>query len=173
MATSRAKRSGRPAGKATRARRGAAQKRGGVSRKDSGRRRRAARGKSTELPAWSDLAAGKGGAAPSRPAESGFVEATSTLRFAGLVLLLAAAFTLYVGHVHATQDLLADLEQVRRDNLRLHLKENRLRGAFDQATGPTVIYERARSLGLEEGIAYGPTIRVDPREADRGEEESR
>lgn len=79
-----------------------------------------------------------------------------------LILVIAALFTLYVGHVHATQALLADLEGARRDNLRLHLKHNRLKGEFDRATGPAVIYERARALGLEEGVAYGPTIRIEP-----------
>jgi len=76
-----------------------------------------------------------------------------------VLLALATVFTLFIGHVHATQDLLDELQQARRENLRLHLQHNRLKGEFDQATGPSVIYERAGAMGLEEGIAYGPTIR--------------
>lgn len=82
------------------------------------------------------------------------------LRFGLLLLLIVVALAAYVGHVHATQQLLADVQQARQDNLRLHLKHNRLKGEFDQATGPAVIYERARALGLEDDITYAPTIRV-------------
>ena len=81
------------------------------------------------------------------------------MRFGLVLLALATVFTLYIGHVHATQDLLDELQQARRENLQLHLQHNRLKGAFDQATGPSVIYQRAGAMGLEEGIEYGPTIR--------------
>jgi hypothetical protein len=50
------------------------------------------------------------------------------------------------------------MQQAKKENLRLHLKLNRLRGDFDRATGPAVVYQRAKEIGLEEGIAYGPTI---------------
>jgi hypothetical protein len=89
------------------------------------------------------------------------LDAISTSRFAALVLAIAAAFTLYVGHVHATQDVLAETQRARRENLRLHLKYNRLKGEFDRATGPATITLRARALGLEEGIQYGPTISIE------------
>jgi hypothetical protein len=82
-------------------------------------------------------------------------------RFAFFIAALAAACTLYVGHVHATQDLLARLQEVRQANQSLHLKHNRLKGAFDRATGPSVIHRRAQALGLEESLAYGPTITVE------------
>jgi hypothetical protein len=78
-----------------------------------------------------------------------------------LLLAVAAAFTLYVGHVHATQDLLAEVQLLRKDNVRLHMQHNRLKGEFDRRAGPAGLYERARALGLEEGIAYGPTITVE------------
>jgi hypothetical protein len=35
---------------------------------------------------------------------------------------------------------------------------NRFHGVLDQMTGPAAIYERARALGLEEDIMYGPAI---------------
>ncbi|MEX0600480.1 MAG: hypothetical protein WD021_02820 [Rhodothermales bacterium] len=85
----------------------------------------------------------------------------STTRFTLLVSGLALLFTVYIGHVHATQNLLNELQQERRENLRLHLKYNRLKGDFDEMVGPSVIYQRARSLGLVEDPAFGPSIEVD------------
>ncbi len=82
-------------------------------------------------------------------------------RTALLILAVAAAFTLYIGHVHATQELLSEVQTAQREHLRLNLKYNRLKGEFDRATGPAMIYERARALGLEEGIAYGPELRYE------------
>lgn len=77
-------------------------------------------------------------------------------------LAAAAALTLYVGHVHATRALLADVQTVQRTNLRLHLKVNRLKGEYDRQTGPAVIRPRARALGLVEDYHFGPTIRLAP-----------
>lgn len=108
------------------------------------------------LPGWKELAAGD--SAP-RPVESkAFLARVSTARFGLLLLLVASLFTAYIGHVHATQELAVALQQAQRENLRLHLKLNRLKGEFDGATGPAVVYERARAMGFEEGIIYGPTI---------------
>jgi cell division protein FtsL len=89
------------------------------------------------------------------------LQSVSTLRFAAVVLLLAGAFTLYVGHVHATKDLLGEVQELRTENQRLHLKHNRLQGEFARKTSPSVIYERARELGLEESVTYGPPVRVE------------
>lgn len=96
-----------------------------------------------------------------RPRRVSSLDAVSTLRFALLVLAVATAFTFYVGHVHDMQELLVDLQYEQRENLRLHLKYNRLKGDFDRATGPAIIYERARAMGLQEGIEYGPTIVIE------------
>ncbi len=85
----------------------------------------------------------------------------STGRFALLVLLIAGAFTLYVGHVHATKDLLDEVQEARTTNQRLHLKHNRLQGVYDRKTSPHVIYERARELGLEASVSYGPPIALE------------
>lgn len=110
-----------------------------------------------DLPDWADLQAD---AAPRvSPAES-YLAQISTPRFFVLVFALAAACTLYVGHVHATQHTLAMLQETRQDNLRLHLKHNRLKSTYDANTGPAVIYERSAALGLEQSISYGPTIEV-------------
>lgn len=112
----------------------------------------------TALPGWKDLSDPQDGR---QQVSGGFLERVSTVRFALIILACAALFTLYVGHVHATQDLLAQVQEARRTNQSLHLKHNRLRGAFDRATGPAVIQQRAQALGLEENLAYGPPIRVE------------
>ena len=112
------------------------------------------------LPGWHDLATGENERHRRRARNVSVLEAISTARFALLIAAVAAVFTVYVGHVHATRDLLSTVTALRQENLRLHLQHNRLKGDFDRATGPSLIYQRAGALGLEEGIAYGPTIRV-------------
>ncbi len=115
---------------------------------------------SHDLPSWRDLATSNERApGPSRLGT--LIEKVSTVRFGLLVLAIAAVFTLYVGHVYATQDVLVELQQMRRENLRLHLKHNQLKSAFDRATGPSVVYQRAWAMGLEDGIEYGPTIEIE------------
>jgi hypothetical protein len=110
------------------------------------------------LPGWKDLSSGN----ERQPARKGAVKLVpvSTLRFGLAMLVLAGLFTAYVGHVNATQDVLAQVQHERRENLRLHLKYNRVKGEYDRMTGPAVIYERARRMGLEEGYSYGPAIWV-------------
>ncbi|HEX7072044.1 MAG TPA: hypothetical protein VF190_14620 [Rhodothermales bacterium] len=112
------------------------------------------------LPGWHDLATGENERHRRRSRHSSFLETISTARFGLLIVAIAVAFTLYVGHVHSTRQVLAEVTTLRQENLRLHLRYNRLKGDFDRATGPSLIYQRAGDLGLEEGIAYGPTIRV-------------
>ncbi|MXW63419.1 MAG: hypothetical protein F4Y00_10590 [Bacteroidetes bacterium SB0662_bin_6] len=112
------------------------------------------------LPGWSDIQGlNKRTSADSRE-EATFLGRISTARFALIVLGLGVLFTLYVGHVHATQQILAELEAERRENLRLHLQHNRLKGDFDQMVGPSVIYARAHELGLVTDPAPGPPIEV-------------
>jgi len=113
----------------------------------------------TALPEWSDLESGN--RYRSGPTDGSFLQRVSTVRFALVVVVLAGAFTLYVGHVHATQDLLSRVQEARTENQRLHLKHNRLQGAYDRKTRPDVIYERARDLGLEASTTYGPPISMD------------
>lgn len=111
------------------------------------------------LLSWNDLATGNEREAH-RPTGSTYIEKVSTVRFGLFLLAVAIVFTLYIGHVQATQEVLAQVQQARRENLNLHLKLNRLKGDFDGATSPAVVYQRARAMGMEEGIAYGPTIEI-------------
>lgn len=115
--------------------------------------------KSPALPGWNDLTVSNERRRHGRHGHS-FLERISTTRFVLLVAGLAVFFTLYVGHVHATQDIVVHLQQERRENLRLHLKYNRLKGDFDEMVGPSVIYRRAHGLGLVEDPAFGATIEV-------------
>jgi hypothetical protein len=109
------------------------------------------------LPNWKDLSTGNERALTPKGVR---VASVSTLRFGVMMLVLAGLFTAYVGHVNATQDVLAEMQFERRENLRLHLKYNRVKGEYDRMTGPSVIYERARRIGLEEGYSYGPSILI-------------
>ncbi len=114
----------------------------------------------TALPGWTDLEPPTN-RRRSDPSDDTFLERISTVRFAAVVLLLAGAFTLYVGHVHATKNLLGEVQTLRSENQRLHLKRNRLQGEFARKTSPSVIYERARTLGLQESVTYGPPVTID------------
>ena len=112
------------------------------------------------LPGWGDLEASNERTARHRQA-SALLDAVPSTRFVVFLLAIAAIFTLYVGHVHASQDVLADLQELRHDNLHLHLKYNQLKGDFDRLTGPAAVYEKARAMGFVEGYEYGPTIQVE------------
>lgn len=115
----------------------------------------------TALPSWSDLEPKRNQMRKEPEDDGSFLENVSTIRFGLLVLIIAALFTLYVGHVHATQQVLMDVQKAQQLNHSLHLKHNRLKGEFDQATGPSVIYERARELGLREAVPTGRKVVVD------------
>ena len=114
----------------------------------------------TALPSWADLEPSTNRRRRA-PGDRSFLENVSTGRFALLILAIAGLFTLYVGHVHTTTDLYNQLQEAQAENQRLHLKHNRLKGAYDRRTGPSVIYDRARDLGLQESVTYGPPISTD------------
>lgn len=117
-------------------------------------------GSSTTLPDWGALS----GMSTKRRARSriGFFSTMTTARFAKWLFGMGIAVTLYVGHVHSTQSLYEQLHAVRKENLRLHMERDRLKGEFDHATGPTIIYPRAHALGLDEGFEYGGTLTIQP-----------
>lgn len=112
-----------------------------------------------DLPGWKDLSR-RNERAATQNAAGGILQDVSTGRFVLLLVALVSGFTLYIGHVHATQELLTELQNARQENRRMHLKMSRLKGEFDRRTSPALIHRRARAMGLEEGIQYGPTIEV-------------
>ncbi len=132
-----------------------------AKRRPSPSRRTRRRSSPDALPEWKDLT-GANKRKARRDRGHPALEQVSTTRFAALIVAVAVLITLYVGHVHATQDLLAQVQQQRQENLRLHLKHNRLKGEFDRMVGPAVIYNRARVLGLVEEPSFGPPIEIGP-----------
>ena len=113
------------------------------------------------LPAWKDLDQPKNKkkkANKKSQVEGGFLASVSTARLGLIIVASAIALALYVGHVLATQELLADLELEKKANLRLQLELNQLEGRFERLTAPDEIYRRALVLGLEEGTDFGPSI---------------
>ncbi len=113
------------------------------------------------LPTWKELEHRQNRRADSENRSNVFLETVSTAKMALLIIVLAAGFTAYVGHVHATQELLATVQEMREDNMRLHLRYNRTKGQYDKLTGPQTIHQRAQELGLTEGFAFGTEIKID------------
>lgn len=130
-------------------------------------------GRAVSLPGWgelpSDLAGKKGrtkagNKAARRRADAKLraLDTVPSLRF-GLITLLACVFvTLFVAHVYATAATLDALQEARRQNERLRLTHQRLKGDFDRMTGPRAVIPRAAALGLAEGVAYGPPVHLTP-----------
>ena len=111
---------------------------------------------SGRLPGWGDLGGEPLARKVGRTEE--LLGRVPMSRFVLLVVAAAVAFLLYVGHVYRTGEILSELQTVRRENLRLHLTYNRVKGAFDAATAPGTVIPKAKALGLEEGISFGPAI---------------
>ena len=115
------------------------------------------------LPGWKDL----GGKAPSRGKKTSAsrklkaLDATPSLKLGLLLLFACALVTAFIGHTFETQATLSDVQAAQKENERLRLTNQRLRGAFDQMTGPEEVMPRAARLGLVEGVAYGPAISLD------------
>ncbi len=111
-------------------------------------------------PGWKDLNKSKNSRHAEISGPESILGAISTVRFSLAVLAIAGVITLYVGHVHATQTLLSEVQELRRESLSLHLGYNRVKGMYDRSTGPSVIYERARLLNFEERMVTGTSIHV-------------
>ena len=140
--------------------------------------RKSRRRSGTSFPGWADLPSSK----PSRLAgqatratagakkataeaakkvrRSRPLDAVPSLRFGLLALAACLTLTLFLGHAYATRATLDELQSARRANERLLLTNQRLQGEVDRMTGPSAVLGRAASIGLEEGVAYGPTIRL-------------
>ncbi|GAB5519519.1 MAG: hypothetical protein RhofKO_17700 [Rhodothermales bacterium] len=113
------------------------------------------------LPGWNDLATTEQAPPKRTPRTPNWFDQVPTLHAVLAIVSIALIATLYIGHVHATTEVLAEVQQRRAEHERLSLQYNRLRADFDMATSPSAIYDRAKAIGLTEGIAYGPTIRLD------------
>lgn len=112
-------------------------------------------------PGWDDLLTDNRSKKVSLKTKEGRLAAMSTARVALGILAVAGLFTLYVGHIYATQDVLTDVQRLEKENMELELKKNQLSSAWDRATAPAVIHKRAPELGLIEGVPQGETIIVE------------
>lgn len=88
------------------------------------------------------------------------LDAVPSLRFGLTTLAVCLVLTFFLGHAYATRATLDALQDARRENERLRLTHQRLQGDVDRMMGPRAVMSAAATLGLEEGIAYGPTIRL-------------
>lgn len=140
--------------------------------------KRARRGSGDVLPGWTDLTApppsklsgnakrAKAGAkqaakkAKAKAIKARPLDVVPSLRFGVLTMMACMALVLFLGHAYATRATLDALQDARRENERLRLTHQRLQGDVDRMTGPRAVMSRAASIGLEEGISYGPTIRL-------------
>jgi len=108
------------------------------------------------LPSWRDLdriTNGRVVAPKSHPFDS-----ISTARIALIILLVGASVTAYVGHVHATQGVLGELQSLKAEGASLRLELNSIRGEYDRLTGPAAIRHQARDLGLVENTIFGEPL---------------
>ena len=141
---------------------------------------RKARKTGDALPAWGDLKApppsrlagqakrAKAGArkaskeAAAKVRRARPLDVVPSLRFGFITLAVCVVLTLFLGHAYATRATLDELQDARRLNEQLRLTNQRLQGDADRMLRPSVVLNGAARLGLEEGVAYGPTIRLSP-----------
>jgi len=112
-------------------------------------------------PGWKDLAKANDRPSGPQPDSDSYLGALSTARFAAMVLAVATLFTLYVGHVFAMQDLLADVQNLRNENLALEMTFDKLEGDFHSKIGPEAMFGEAAQLGLSERLPTGTPIIID------------
>jgi hypothetical protein len=110
---------------------------------------------------WNDLVTVNDKKKSLHPETDSFLNTLSTARFAAVLLSILTLFTLYVGHVLTSQDLMKEVQNMRRENQTLTLRLNQLRAEEDQMTAPGTIFDRARALGLEERVPNGGRIIID------------
>jgi len=140
--------------------------------------KKARRGTGETLPAWGDLktpppsklakraSRAKAGAkkatheAAAKVRRSRPLDVVPSLRFGLATMIGCLVITLFLSHAYATRALLDDLQEARRLNEQLHLTHQRLQGDVDRMVRPSTVLSQAARLGLEEGVAYGPTIRL-------------
>ncbi|MEO0557289.1 MAG: hypothetical protein AAF170_03795 [Bacteroidota bacterium] len=88
------------------------------------------------------------------------LDAVPSLKTGLLALFAFVAVVAFVNHVYGTRATLDELQDARKENERLRLTHQRLQGDVDRMTSPEAVMPRAAALGLEESVAYGPTVVV-------------
>lgn len=126
----------------------------------SGKAQKASGGR---LPSWGDLTNRGSRAVPEETPKTKEAPATRnyrTLRIGAVILAGALLGLLYVRHVNDTQTILGHVQQLRKENIRLQLQNNRLKNQFDQITDPGKLVSSAKDLGLVEGYTYAQDIKI-------------
>lgn len=106
---------------------------------------------SIDAPGWNDLKTSENGRTGSKFKDGKLLSTLSTVKTSLGILAAAALMSLYVGHVQATQELVNDVYQARKENLSLSTLLDKKLGEYDSKIGPAMIYPRAYELGLKEG----------------------
>ena len=122
--------------------------------------KKASAAKRSAQPSWKDLVTDNDRKKSLQQESETYLGALSTTRFAVVVLSVATLFTLYIGHVLTTQDLLKEVQELRGHNENLELRLNQYQGEEDELVGYAQIVERARELGLEDRVPEGNQIVV-------------
>lgn len=110
---------------------------------------------------WNDLVTSNDLKKSAHPEAETFLNTLSTARFAAVLLSILTLFTLYVGHVLTTQELMREVQAMRRENSTMNLRLNQLRAEEEELTGPAAFFDRARELGFEQRILKGTPITVE------------
>lgn len=112
------------------------------------------------IPGWKDLTTSNDKKRSPHDEAEAYISTLSTTRFAVMLLSMATLFTLYVGHIYSTQELLSNVKELRRENQNLGLHLNEVQGLYAAVTGPE-IFIRARGLGLEPRLPEKDKIILD------------
>ena len=106
---------------------------------------------SIDAPGWKDLKTAENGRIDSKLKDGQLLSTLSTVKTSLGILAAAVLMSLYVGHVQATQDLVNEVYQARKENLSLSTFLDKKQGEYNSKIGPAAIYPRAYELGLKEG----------------------
>lgn len=78
------------------------------------------------------------------------------------VLILGVLGVFYLNHVFATQQILEDVNQLKREYKEAVIIYNDKKLIYERLTGPTYIYPRAKELGLINGGPAEKVLEINP-----------
>ncbi|MEX0680437.1 MAG: hypothetical protein WD097_03575 [Balneolales bacterium] len=76
-------------------------------------------------------------------------------------IFLGISGVLYLTHLFQTQNILSEVQQLRREYERAHRIHADTRRTYDRMTGPVEVYRQAEAMGMMYGGANDPVIIVD------------
>jgi hypothetical protein len=78
------------------------------------------------------------------------------------VILLGGLGILYLHHVFATQKLLSKVQNMEQQYQQAKRSHKKFRMEYDRLTGPAVITQKAKKMGLVDGGAAKKIIKIQP-----------